>query len=80
MTNLEKLVDDLSKGAVKFKYVKKDGTVREAFGTTNLGFIPTDKQPHSDNQDKYFSKVITRYYDLDVKDWRSFQNDSLVED
>lgn len=77
--SIEQLKQDLSKGAVRFKFTKKDGTIREAFGTTNLGFIPVEKHPHTDNQDKYFSEVVTRYYDLDVKDWRSFQNDSLIE-
>ena len=72
---ISKLREDLSKGAVKFSYMKKDGSVREAFGTTNMNFIPIEQQPS--DPDYIGNPNQIRYYDLDKKEWRSFISDNL---
>lgn len=76
--NLEKLIDDLSKGAVKFKYTKKDGTVREAFGTTNINFIPSEHRPSEEASTVITDTPTVRYYDLNSKGWRSFIKENIL--
>lgn len=83
---ITRLKELLKEGEVTFKYTKKDGTVRTAHGTTKHDLIPqapaqdpndpnvnTPKKAHKQNAD------VQTYYDLDVKQWRSFRKDNLVE-
>jgi len=55
-----------------FEYTKKDGTLREAYGTLQFAFIPEDQQPKSNSD--YESKNF-RYFDLDKNAWRSISGD-----
>lgn len=81
---LEELKKALREGEVSFKFKKKDGTIREARGTTNSDLIPhkeekedevgSPKRKHTPNPN------VTCYFDLDKMLWRSFTNDSLIED
>ena len=68
----------LSRGIVRFTYVKKDGTLREARGTNNHDIIPPSKMPKGVlarqvalglKQPNYRS---VPYYDLDKEEWRAF--------
>lgn len=60
---------------VRFTYSKTDGTEREALGTLNERYIPSDQRPKSSEVDWMNSQI--RYYDLNVNAWRSFRNDNL---
>jgi len=62
------LRSELSQRIVKFFFVKKDGSLREVKGTTNLAHVPTDKHPQGVRQTP--PSVIT-FWDLLVQDWRS---------
>lgn len=61
----EGLKKKLEKGEVKFTYVKVDGTLREARGTTKMEMIPEDLHP------KNPSGKYVAYFDLDKNEWRS---------
>lgn len=81
---LEELKNEMKLTSVFFKYKKKDGTIREAVGTTNLTLINMlfgeEFVPKGESTRK-ISEENTRYFDLDKKGWRSFKNDSfIVED
>ena len=81
---LETLKYLLNEGEVSFKFKKKDGTIREARGTTCSALIPQE-EPKEGEEQKPKRKVtlspnVTRYFDLDKNQWRSFSNDSLVDD
>ncbi len=81
---LETLKCLLSEGEVSFKFKKKDGSIREARGTTCSNLIPKE-EPKEGEELKPKKKVVlspnvTRYYDLDKNQWRSFSNDSLIVD
>ena len=52
----------------KFFFVKKDGSLREVMGTTNLNHIPADKHPQGVRQTP--PSVIV-FWDLLAGDWRS---------
>ena len=68
----------LRHGIVRFTYVKKDGTLREARGTNCADIIPPSKMPKGVlaqkvalglQQPNYLS---VPYYDLDKETWRAF--------
>lgn len=75
MTSQE-IKDILSKGEVKFLYEKKDGTIREAFGTRNVlilelhDAIPTGSKSENDD--------VIPYFDLDAMAWRSFKVENFM--
>lgn len=81
--NIENLQKKLSNEIVSFKFTKKDGTIREAKGTTNKEIIEKDfgieYLPKGTKEIKY-SENVTRYFDVDKLGWRSFQNDSLIDE
>lgn len=72
----------LNNGVVKFSFTKKDGTVREAVGTTKLSYIGALDQnalpKGTENQSNKPSDII-RYYDLDKQGWRSFHENQFNE-
>lgn len=57
-------------GIVKFKYLKKDGSVRQATGTL------CDVPKAAGSRPKNYG-VVT-YFDLDAQEYRSFQSHSLI--
>ena len=75
MTSQE-IKDILSKGEVKFSYEKKDGTIREAFGTRNISAlalydaIPTGSKVENND--------VIPYFDLDAMAWRSFKVENFM--
>lgn len=69
-----KLQKALRTGVVRFSYMKIDGGVREARGTTSSTFVPYMGTP-SDRKENL--KVVT-YYDLDKNGWRSFRRENLI--
>lgn len=62
--------EQLNKCVVKFQFQKTDGSIREAVGTTNLKFIPSDKHPK--NATNTNDSTIP-YYDLESGKWKSMQ-------
>ena len=56
----------LSNHVVKFSYFKQDGSIREAMGTTNLFFVPS-------NGTAIEQYNTIPYFDLDKKEWRCFK-------
>ena len=69
-----KLNEALKDGVVKFSFWKKDGTIREAKGTTLLLLVPKDKQPKGiqNSKLKIQNYGTIPFYDIDKKAWRSF--------
>lgn len=66
----------------KFSYTKKDGTVREAIGTTSMELIPEGKRPKEPTLEKVVfadQEPTVKYFDLDAGDWRSFIRENMVE-
>lgn len=59
---------------VHFVFRKQNGTERRARGTCNLQYIPLDKHP---KHDLPITSAI-RYFDLDKKEWRSFEIGRLL--
>jgi hypothetical protein len=64
----EALKQRLHIAITKFFFVKKDGSLREVMGTTNLNHIPADKHPQGVRETP--PSVIV-FWDLLAGDWRS---------
>ena len=70
------LREELKKGVVTFQYMKKDGSIRTAKGTTNVGVIEenyTFKGGEGPSRHGYVS-----YWDMDKGDWRCFDESRLL--
>jgi|DEB0MinimDraft_6_1074348.scaffolds.fasta_scaffold01970_11 hypothetical protein len=64
---VQDLRKELSNGITDFAFIKKDGSVRIAKGTTNLTFVPVEKHPKGTG--KASDKVLA-YFDLEKDNWR----------
>jgi hypothetical protein len=64
---VQDLRKELSNGITDFAFIKKDGSVRVAKGTTNLAFVPMEKHPKGTG--KASDKVLA-YFDLEKDNWR----------
>ena len=70
------LAKKLAKGGiVKFSFVKGNGDLRVAEGTTDLKLIPKEQRARITNK---VSASSVRFYDLSVNDWRSVSYESPV--
>lgn len=63
----------LSEGLLNFAFIKKDGSVRVANGTTNLDLIPQEFHPKGTS--KSSDKVIA-YFDTDKNSWRCLSSNT----
>ena len=62
----------LANGVVTFSFWKKDGTIREAKGTTNMLLIPKEDHPAALSPESVTPFSAIPFYDLDKRAWRSF--------
>lgn len=84
----KEFMDLLRAGEVKFKYIKKDGTLRKARGTMNpkLMDLPKKKKQADVNKAEHKQKKKRKlpadsvfYYDLESKGFRSFKMANFIE-
>ncbi len=73
---IEQLKTKLRSGQiVKFAYLKRNGEIRVAFGTTNPDFIKDKVCGLGETRENY---ATTAYYDLEKSSWRSFRWENLI--
>lgn len=73
---IEQLKEKLKSGKiVKFAYLKNNGEVRVAFGTTNSDFIKDKICGWGESRESY---ATTAYFDLEKCAWRSFRWENLI--
>ena len=78
--DIQSLKKALYEGVVLFDFIKKDGTLRHARGTTCPDLIPTDNMPQNKRtpeQQAAFQRQTVAFYDIDKKAWRSMRIDTL---
>lgn len=68
----------LSEGVVEFKFLKADGTIRYAVGTTNMDYVSNKNVPKSMNTQQEESSVV-KFYDTEKSAWRSCKVENLIE-
>ena len=70
----------LNEGVVLFEFIKKDGSLRHARGTTSPDLIPVDNMPQgkrTPEQQAAFQRQTVAFYDIDKKGWRSMRIDTI---
>ena len=70
----------LNEGIVNFEFIKKDGSLRRARGTTNPDVVPLDDTPkgaRTPEQQAAYERQTVAFYDIDKKGWRSMRIDTI---
>ena len=73
---IESLKAKLRSGVAHFIFIKKNGEVREAFGTTNASVAA--KYTNDNGCSREYFKT-TAYFDIEKGEWRSFRWESIVK-
>ena len=73
---IESLKEKLRNGVAHFVFIKKNGEVREAFGTTNAAVAR--KYTNGRGRSREVFKT-TAFFDIEKGGWRSFRWESIVK-
>ena len=73
---IENLKEKLRNGVAHFIFIKKNGEIREAFGTTNSSVA--SKYTNGNGISREYFKT-TAYFDIEKGEWRSFRWESIVK-
>ncbi len=73
---IENLKEKLRNGVAHFIFIKKDGTVREAFGTTNAAVARKYTNGKGCSREAF---KTTAFFDIEKGEWRSFCWESIVK-
>ena len=72
---VEALKDKMRDGIAHFVFQKKDGSYREAWGTTNKSLAEKYINGNGVTREAY---ATTAYFDVEAGGWRSFRWENLV--
>ena len=72
---IERLKDKLMNGVAHFYFQKKNGEIREAWGTTNPALAKVMTNGRGESRELY---ATTAFYDVTLGQWRSFRWESLL--
>lgn len=72
---IENLKSKMLTGLAHFFYAKKDGALREAWGTTNKSLVTKYSNGNGISRENY---ATTAYFDVEVGGWRSFRWENLI--
>lgn len=72
---VEALKDKMRNGIAHFVFQKKDGSYREAWGTTNRSLAQKYINGNGVTREAY---ATTAYFDVEAGGWRSFRWENLV--
>lgn len=67
------LQDELKKRDVRFKFLKKDGTIRNAYGTLHKDVIPPTL-----GTGRTLGFGLQLFFDLECMSYRSFKKENLI--
>ena len=73
---IESLKEKLANGVAHFLYIKKDGSVREAWGTTSPSLAQRHINGNGASRELY---KTTAYFDVEKGGWRSLRWESIVK-
>lgn len=73
---IDNLKTKLSNGVAHFVFLKKNGEVREAWGTTKKELAAAKTNGRGESRESY---CTTAYFDIEKGSWRSFRWETLVQ-
>ena len=59
-------------------FLKKDGTVREAKGTTKTELIPETQLSSKTSRTYTPNPNVVKYFDIEKEGWRSFNEENFI--
>ena len=80
ISDIQELKQALYEGVVLFEFIKKDGTLRHARGTTCPDLLPDSEKPlgkRTAQQQIAYDRQTLAFYDIDKKGWRCMRIDTL---
>ena len=72
---IESLKRQMRNGVAHFVYEKKDGTIREAWGTTNGSLVAKHTNGNGECRERF---ATTAYFDIEAGSWRSFRWENII--
>lgn len=73
---IESLKDKMSTGVAHFIFIKKNGEVREAWGTLNRSLVEKHINGRGESREYYSTSA---FFDVEKGEWRSFRWESIVK-
>lgn len=73
---IESVKRQMRQGIAHFVYRKKNGEIREAFGTTNPAVVAKHTNGNGVTKEMYTN---TAYFDIEKGGWRSFRWESIIK-
>ena len=73
---IDNLKIKLANGIAHFVYRKKDGSFREAWGTTQRNIASAKTNGNGESREYY---KTTAYFDVEAGEWRSFRWENLIK-
>lgn len=73
---IQELKNKLNNGVAHFLYTKKNGEIREAWGTTNPTLATKYTNGRGCSREMY---ATTAYFDIEKSAWRSFRWENIVK-
>ena len=78
--NIPDLKKALYEGIVLFTFIKRNGELRHARGTTCPELVPDENRPRNKRtpeQQALYDRQTVAFYDIDKKGWRSMRIDTI---
>lgn len=72
---IENLKKQMRSGIAHFVYMKRNGELREAWGTLNDSLVEKNINGRGSSREHYFTSA---YFDVEVAAWRSFRWENIV--
>lgn len=73
---INELKTKLANGIAHFIFTKKNGEIREAWGTTSSNIAKAKTNGRGESRENY---ATTAYYDVEKGEWRSFRWETLIQ-
>ena len=73
---IENLKTKLMNGVAHFLFVKKDGSIREAWGTLNPSLVKAKTNGRGESRENY---ATTAFFSITDGGWRSFRWETLIK-
>ncbi len=73
---IETLKSKMANGIAHFIYMKKDGSLRSAWGTIQSNIAAAKTNGYGISRENYYT---TAYFDVELGEWRSFRWESLIK-
>ena len=73
---IEQLKEKLANGVAHFLFIKKDGSVREAWGTTSPSLAQKHINGNGVSRELF---MTTAYFDIEKGGWRSLRWEAIVK-